>query len=77
MTHRITLVEGEIEVCDTCVNSLGYPVNWEQAPCQNRNELKALPHLRATASDPRISRISDGGFDLATGRPLSTPGTDE
>jgi len=29
--HKMMIVEGEIEVCDTCVNSLGYPVAWELA----------------------------------------------
>lgn len=29
--HSMILVEGEIEVCDTCINSLGYNVAWDQA----------------------------------------------
>lgn len=33
MDHHSTTVYGSIQVCDTCVNSLGYPVNWEQAYC--------------------------------------------
>lgn len=29
--HRMIFVEGEIEVCAGCVNSLGYNVAWDQA----------------------------------------------
>lgn len=29
--HRLKVVDGEIEVCDTCINSDGNPVAWEQA----------------------------------------------
>lgn len=29
--HRMAVVDGEIEVCDTCVNSEGNPVAWDQA----------------------------------------------
>ncbi len=25
---------GELEVCDTCVNVLGYNIRWDQAPCR-------------------------------------------
>jgi len=28
--HRMKIVDGEIEVCDTCVNSGGNPVGWDQ-----------------------------------------------
>lgn len=31
MAHKMMVVDGEIEVCDTCENSLGYPVAWDQA----------------------------------------------
>lgn len=29
--HRMMIVDGDIEVCDTCVNSEGNPVAWDQA----------------------------------------------
>lgn len=29
--HELIVVEGEIEVCRGCVNSLGYNVAWDQA----------------------------------------------
>jgi hypothetical protein len=29
--HQKIIVEGEIEVCDTCINSLGYNIAWQQA----------------------------------------------
>lgn len=29
--HEAIFVEGEIEVCSGCINSLGYNVSWDQA----------------------------------------------
>lgn len=38
---------------------------------------RALSHLRSAANDPRITPILNELFDVATNRPLITPGTNE
>lgn len=51
------------------VDEDGLPL-WER----EKPKLTAIEHLRQTASDARLSRPSEYDFDVATNRPLSTPG---
>ena len=44
--RKVSLYGGEIDVCDTCVNSLGYNITWEQAHLSVEQEARAAADAR-------------------------------
>lgn len=61
MTHKMKTLAGPTEVCDTCTNSNGYPVNWEDA------------HGPVMYGDEVVGHISNQTGDTVTIQLLNKP----